>query len=389
MQISVVILNYNVRYFLELCVLSVQQALQNIDSEIIVVDNCSPDDSCAMMRDRFPEVKLIANTDNSGFPKGNNIGVAQARGKYICILNPDTVVSEDTFEKLLLFAEAQPDLGIVGCQLIDGTGQFLPESKRGIPTPLVSLGRMSGLYKWFPKVSFFGKYYAQHLTQHQTGTVDVLVGAFMWMKRELYEQLGGFDEQFFMFGEDIDLSYRSLLSGKKNYYFADATVIHYKGESTVKDQKYLRNFQQAMVLFYRKHYRSARIFNALMQLGAYLFSLRKTAQATVVKNRAIDEYWLFSDQSEAVSEVENLLGKKVVHYQSTNQNQLNSLTNHTGKNVEIIFDNRSWSFKSMMAFMQQNNNQDFTFKIWPKNCDFLIGSNSSVSRGEIIKLIKN
>lgn len=385
MQISVVILNYNVRYFLELCVLSVQKALQNIDSEIIVVDNCSPDDSCAMMRERFPEVKLIVNAENSGFPKGNNIGVAQARGKYVCILNPDTVVSEDTFEKLLSFAEAQSDLGIIGCKLIDGTGQFLPESKRGIPTPLVSLGRMSGLYKWFPKVSFFGKYYAQHLTPNQTGKVDILVGAFMLMKRELYEQLGGFDELFFMFGEDIDLSYRSLLSGKNNYYFADTTVIHYKGESTVKDQKYLRNFQQAMVLFYKKHYKSAGLFGVLMKLGSYIFSFKKTTQTLAVKKKEIDAYWLFSNQSQAAQEVENLLGKKVVLYDAANENQLNSLTNDSGKNIEIIFDNRSWSFQSMIAFMQQNSNQCFTFKIWPQNAAFLIGSNSSIDRGEVIK----
>ncbi|MBS7786276.1 glycosyltransferase family 2 protein [Flavobacterium sp. CYK-55] len=385
MQISVVILNYNVRYFLELCVLSVQKALQNIDSEIIVVDNCSPDDSCVMMRERFSEVKLIANKENSGFPKGNNIGVAQARGKYVCILNPDTVVAEDTFEKLLAFAEAQSDLGIVGCKLIDGTGQFLPESKRGIPTPLVSLGRMSGLYKWFPKVSFFGKYYAQHLTTNQTGKVDVLVGAFMLMKRELYQQLGGFDEIFFMFGEDIDLSYRSLLLGKDNYYFADTSVIHYKGESTVKDQKYLRNFQQAMVLFYKKHYKSAGFFNALMKLGSYIFSLRKATQKSAFKKSEIDEYWLLSNQPLAAQEVENLLGKKVVLFDAANENQLNSLTNNSVKNVEIIFDNRSWSFQSIIAFMQQNSNQYFTYKIWPQNAAFLIGSNSSIDRGEVIK----
>ena len=147
MQLSVIILNYNVRHFLELCVLSVQKALENIEGEIIVVDNNSSDDSCAMMKQRFPKVKLIENAANLGFPKGNNMGVAQAKGEYICILNPDTVVAEDTFDKVLAFAKRQADLGIIGCKLIDGTGNFLSESKRGIPTPWVAFTKIFGLYK--------------------------------------------------------------------------------------------------------------------------------------------------------------------------------------------------------------------------------------------------
>ena len=158
MQLSVIILNYNVRYFLEQCVLSVQKALENIDGEIIVVDNFSTDDSCAMMKQRFPNVKLIENKANLGFPKGNNIGVAEAKGEYLCILNPDTVVAEDTFEKVLQFAKSKPDLGIVGCKLIDGTGNFLPESKRGVPTPWVAFTKIFGLYKLFPKSNLFNTY---------------------------------------------------------------------------------------------------------------------------------------------------------------------------------------------------------------------------------------
>src|SRR5690606_17698114 len=197
MQLSVIILNYNVRYFLEQCVLSVQKALKDIDGEIIVVDNNSPDDSCAMMKQRFPDVTLIESKQNSGFPKGNNIGVAAAKGEYICILNPDTVVAEDTFKKVLQFAQAKPDMGITGVKLVDGRGNFLPESKRGVPTPWVAFTKIAGLYKFFPKSSIFNKYYAQHITQNETGVVDILVGAFMVMKRELYLQAGGFDEGCF------------------------------------------------------------------------------------------------------------------------------------------------------------------------------------------------
>ena len=228
MQLSVIILNYNVRYFLEQCVLSVEKAIQQLDAEIIVIDNNSSDDSCAMMQERFPYIKLIQNKENSGFPKGNNIAVKEAQGEYLCILNPDTVVAEDTFEKVLAFAEKQINLGIVGCKLIDGTGHFLPESKRGIPTPWVAFTKIFGLYKLFPKSKLFNQYYAQHIAENQTGKVAILVGAFMILKRELYTELGGFDENCFMYADDIDLSYRALLLKKDNYYFPETMVIHYK-----------------------------------------------------------------------------------------------------------------------------------------------------------------
>ncbi|MDP2159659.1 MAG: glycosyltransferase family 2 protein, partial [Flavobacterium sp.] len=251
MQLSVIILNYNVRYFLEQCVLSVQAALQHIDGEIIVIDNNSSDDSCQMMKTRFPHIKLIENKENTGFPKGNNIGVAQAKGEYLCILNPDTVVAEDTFTKLLNLQPAtlNPQLGILGCKLIDGTGNFLPESKRSIPTTWVAFTKIFGLYKFFPKVRLFNKYYAQHLTENQSGNVEILVGAFMLMKRDLYNEVGGFDENCFMYSDDIDLSYMVLKRNKTNYYFAETTVIHYKGESTVKDETYMKRFQEAMDYF--------------------------------------------------------------------------------------------------------------------------------------------
>jgi len=297
MQLSVIILNYNVRYFLEQCVLSVQKALEGIDGEIIVVDNHSSDDSCAMMKQCFPNVKLIENTVNSGFPKGNNIGVAQAKGKYICILNPDTVVAEDTFKKVLTFAQSKSDLGIVGCKLIDGTGNFLPECKRGVPTPWVAFTKIFGLYKLFPKSSLFNRYYAQHLFENQTGNVDILVGAFMVLKRDLYLQVGGFDENCFMYSDDIDLSFLVLKTGKSNYYFHETSIIHYKGESTVRDEKYVQRFSEAMQFFYKKHFGGSVFFDMFMKIGAFAFSLIKKNQQ---KNttRKIDRTILFSKEIE-------------------------------------------------------------------------------------------
>jgi len=385
MQLSVIILNYNVRYFLEQCVLSVQNALQNIDAEIIVVDNNSPDDSCAMIKQRFPQVTLIENEENSGFPKGNNIGVAKAKGEYICILNPDTVVAEDTFEKVLAFAKTKSDLGIVGVKLIDGAGKFLPESKRGIPTPFVAFTKITALYKIS---SVFGKYYASHINENQTGKVEILVGAFMVMKKATYDEVGGFDENCFMYADDIDLSYMVLQTGKSNYYFHETTVIHYKGESTVRDEKYMQRFREAMDFFYRKHFRVSFLFDVFMKTGAFFFSIIKQKQAVEIADKT-DEYLLVSKDKNLTRKVENLLGKKVVTADSATKNTINSLTNRSGKNIEIIFDNNYWSFQSIIESMEALRDANYTFKILPANTGFIIGSNNSNDRGKIKKIIES
>lgn len=382
MQLSVIILNYNVRYFLELCVLSVQNAIQNIDAEIIVIDNNSQDDSCEMMKQRFPNVKLIENKENSGFPKGNNIGVSQAKGEYICILNPDTVVAEDTFRKVLAFAKKQKNLGIIGVKLIDGTGNFLPESKRGIPTPFVAFTKITGLYKLFPKT--FGKYYAQHLSENETGKVDTLVGAFMFMKRDLYNEIGGFDENCFMYSDDIDLSYMVLKKGKSNYYFHETTVIHYKGESTIKDGTYMKRFQEAMNFFYKKHFKASFFFSVFMKMGIVFFSLVKMFQGKPKPKPNLENYILVSNpdaSGEILREKLENQFKKLVKRQDITQSFSENAT------TEIIFDQNYLDFKTIIEAFETNKNKGFTFKITPKSADFVIGSNSSFDRGEVIKIL--
>jgi GT2 family glycosyltransferase len=385
MQLSVIILNYNVRYFLEQCVASVQEALTNIDSEIIVVDNQSSDDSCEMIRSRFPGVKLIKNNSNLGFPKGNNIGVAQANGKYICILNPDTVVAEDTFEKILTFAEKQENLGIVGCKLIDGSGNFLPESKRGIPTPFVALTKIFGLYKLFPNWKLFNRYYAQHLSENETGKVEILVGAFMIMKRDLYNEIGGFDENCFMYSDDIDLSYMALKRGKSNYYFHETSVIHYKGESTVRDGLYMKRFREAMQFFYNKHYKSSAIFDLFMKIGALFFALIKKNQGNV-KSIEVDNYILISEDENLKNKLEKQLNKKLIWETKLDSNALFSHRNNSKKQTEILLDNAFFSFKAIISFLETHKNQGFTFKIIPKNALFIIGSNNSNDKGTVVKI---
>ena len=373
MQLSVIILNYNVRYFLEQCVLSVQKALEGIDGEIIVIDNNSSDDSCEMMKSHFPNIKLIQNKENLGFPKGNNIGVAQAKGDYICILNPDTVVAEDTFHKVIVRHKAiSSNTGIIGCKLIDGTGNFLPESKRGIPTPFVAFTKIFGLYKIS---NLFGKYYAQHLSENQSGKVDILVGAFMFMKRELYNEVGGFDENCFMYSDDIDLSYMVLQKRKSNYYYHETTVIHYKGESTIRDEKYMKRFQEAMQFFYKKHFKKSIIFDYFMKIGAFLFSLIKKNQSKEIK-RQIDEYIIFSKNTLQL----NLTKKETI------LNDFSKFKNNLNSNIEIIFDTNSFSFKEIINFMNSNKSKNLTFKNYISNSNYIIGSNNSIDRGEIFVL---
>ncbi len=374
MQLSVIILNYNVRYFLEQCILSVQKALESIDGEIIVIDNASSDDSCDMMKTKFPHIKLIENTVNLGFPKGNNIGVAQAKGEYICILNPDTVVAEDTFVKILNseIRNQKSEIGIIGCKLIDGTGNFLPESKRGVPSPWVAFTKIFGLYKIS---NYFGKYYAQHLSEDESGTVDILVGAFMMMKRKLYLEVGGFDENCFMYSDDIDLSYLVLKTGKSNYYFHDTSVIHYKGESTVRDETYMKRFQEAMQFFYNKHFKKSWFFDVMMQVGSFVFSLLKKNQQKN-KQRIIDEYVIFSKV-----EIDLKSSKKVTYL-----SDLNQFKNLSKKNIEIIFDVTAFSFTEIITFMQSNKGKNLSFKNYISSSNYLIGSDDSKDRGQIILL---
>jgi GT2 family glycosyltransferase len=367
-----------VRYFLELCVLSVQKAIQNLDAEIIVIDNHSSDDSSVLMKTQFPSIRYIENATNFGFPKGNNIAVAAAKGEYICILNPDTVVAENTFEKILAFAKSKTDLGIVGCKLIDGSGNFLPESKRGIPTPWVAFTKIFGLYKLFPKSSFFNKYYAQHLGENQTGKVDILVGAFMVMKRELYNELGGFDENCFMYADDIDLSYRALQNGKSNYYFAETTIIHYKGESTTRDQKYMKHFQDAMQFFYKKHFRKSFIFDVMMQIGSFMFSTFKMNQPQK-RQFYPDETILFSKEIFSY-QYEN----HPIYYADFKEFKINP-----NRNYQLVFNVQSFSFQDIIKYMEVIKAKNVMFSMLLPQSNFIIGSNHANDRGIVTNLSKS
>lgn len=273
MKLSVIIVNYNVEYFLEQCLHSVRKACKNISSDVYVVDNNSVDGSVEMVAEKFPEVILIANKDNPGFSKANNQAIRLSKAEYVLLLNPDTVVEEDTFEKVIDFMDSHPDAGGLGVKMIDGKGNFLPESKRGLPTPAVAFYKIFGLSKLFPKSKKFAKYHLGHLSNDEIHEIDVLAGAFMLMRKETLDKVGLLDETFFMYGEDIDLSYRIILGGYKNYYYPETSIIHYKGESTKKGSlNYVFVFYNAMIIFAKKHFsqKHASIFSLLINMAIYL-----------------------------------------------------------------------------------------------------------------------
>ncbi|MGD0341753.1 MAG: glycosyltransferase [Bacteroidales bacterium] len=257
MDLSVIIVSYNVRHFLEQCLLSVYKALDGIDSEVFVVDNNSADGSCSMVSSRFPEARLIMNNENRGFSAANNQALKLATGRYILLLNPDTLVEEETFKKCIAFMDNHPDAGAAGARMIDGKGRFLPESKRAIPTPGTAFFRIAGLSRLFPHSGVFNKYYLGHLDNSSTNPADVISGAFMFIRSGALLKTGLLDEDYFMYGEDVDYSYRLIKSGFVNYYYPGAKIIHYKGESTKKENlNVLLNFYRAMLIFVRKHFNS-------------------------------------------------------------------------------------------------------------------------------------
>ena len=367
MDLSVIIVSYNSRFFLELCLSSVRVATKNIKSEIIVVDNNSEDDSIKMIESLFSEVLLIENKINLGFSSANNLGVKKAKGKHICFLNPDTVVSENLFNKILEFKESNNNVGIIGCKMIDGQGNFLPESKRNLPTISMVIKKFIGLKN---------NYYLHAISEDEIGQSDVLSGAIMLINKKEFEDAGGFNEQYFMFGEDIDLSYKMINKGLKNYYLGNLSIIHYKGESTLKNNKYYRSFYGAMGIYYRK-FIASNIFSKffsyfIIELIVFscLFKLKSKPQfmdnlrnSYIVSDK--DYHGLKSRGTKRIESVKSVLNKL--------------------ESCEIIFDSNHLTFNDIIDRMQKlSNNKNIRFKILSKGSNFIIGSNNSKEQGEVI-----
>ena len=282
-KLSIIIVSYNVRYFLEQCLISTKIAINELNqkygnnsAEILVVDNNSADDSCEMIKHNFPEVKLIENKTNTGFSTANNQAISIANGKYVLLLNPDTFVNSDIFVKVIDFLDTKPQAGGLGVKMIDGFGRFQPESKRGLPTPMTSLFKITGLAKLCKESKIYGRYYMSYLPEDEINEIEILSGAVMFMKKSVLDEIGFLDETFFMYGEDIDLSYRIIKSGYKNYYFPKTNIIHYKGESTKKNSsKYVKAFYGSMIIFAKKHFFKSKInpFVLITKIAVFFLSI--------------------------------------------------------------------------------------------------------------------
>jgi GT2 family glycosyltransferase len=347
-----------------------------MDAEIIVVDNASKDGSAAMVKERFPNITFLQNKENIGFSRANNQAVAIAKGAYICILNPDTAIAEDTFEYCIQFYESNLNIGALGLYYMDGTGNFLPESKRNLPTPRRSLFKVLG---WTQ-----GKYgyYAKQVAKEGVGAVEILAGAFMFIKRDLYLKVGGFDEDYFMYGEDIDLCYKLIKLGRTNYYSGLIKVLHYKGESTQRDTAYYDRFYGAMQIFYKKHFSSNKLLNSLVDGG---ISVTRYLQTRKTKSSQVelpdpDEIWVLTEDL-------SLLKLLSEHYEIPVRSvALRAVDEDLISDKMLVFDTHYLSYKQIFEVMSKQKNRQNKFRIRPPGCRFILGSDESDKKGEVKRL---
>jgi len=424
MELSVIIVSYNVRYFLEQCLHTVRKASENLECEIIVVDNNSSDASCSMIRSLFKDVRLISNNENIGFAAACNQGIRIARGRYVLLLNPDTMVEEKAFKKCINFMDNNPDAGALGVKMIDGKGRFLPESKRGMPKPGSSFFRIYGLSRLFPRSTLFNHYHFVHLDNSKTGRIEVISGAYMFLRKEALDKTGFLDEEYFMYGEDIDLSFRLINAGYNNYYFPETMIVHFKGESTNKeDLKYVFHFYRAMLIFIRKYYAdSNRVFLTFyIKLGIFLKAslsvIKRLLISTIrplrnlfrifltkfLRERSTDTFMkarrtVIAGDIKSYHDVVCLIkdagaGNLVIGRISTGQDDdPSSLLGTTGELYtlvrdhridEIIFAGNNIPVSGIIDIMHSFSGLPVSFKIATPGVSCIIGSNSANERGEI------
>ena len=371
MILSVIIVSYNSSSFLELCLHSVAKAISQleIESEVIVVDNSSSDDSCEVLNNKFPFVKLIQNDENIGFSKANNLGVSKAKGKYICILNPDTVLQENTFDEILKFYKSNIKVGFVGCQMIDGNGMFLKESKRVIPS----------IFSSFMKVLGISKFYYSALDKDKRGYIDILAGAFMFVEKTIYDSVKGFDEDYFMYGEDIDLSYKALKKGYSNYYLGDVKIIHFKGESTDKNSVYINRFYNAMYIFYTKHFNKF-LFTKILAYSFFKFiiSIKNLSNFSDLGLKLVNSKPAYKNTFLVTGSTDDKISIVATRV------DLNYLAINKTENSLLIFDLNSISLSEIINhfdFISESN----SFRIIVPNTNFYVGSDYADKKGQIIR----
>lgn len=370
MKLSVIIVNYNVKYYLEQCLYSLGRALEGIDSEIFVVDNHSKDDSVGYITRRFKSVSVIDCNHNLGFARANNLAIRQASGEYVLLLNPDTFVGEDTIRNVLAFMDQHPGAGGAGVRMYNPDGSRALESRRGLPTPMTSFYKMFGLCARFPKSRTFGRYYMGYLSWDEPVRIEVISGAFCFVRREALGKVGLLDEDFFMYGEDIDLSYRLLQGGYDNWYLP-YPILHYKGESTHKTSfRYVHVFYQAMLIFFRKHYGhlsfcitipiKAAIYVkavvAMVKMQSYKF--RKSLG--LIYKRGVEPRYLFVGGKHMTDRCRLVARRKGLSadFCMGDEGNYGMAMDMVGRFVEntplyVVFDADAFSYRSMLEIMSQ------------------------------------
>lgn len=375
-DVSIVIVNYRVKFFLEQTIRSALEALRHLEGEIIVIDNNSGDDSIPFLKQRFPNVIYIENTENVGFARANNQGFEIAKGKYTLILNPDTIIGERTILDCIDWYESHPDCGGIGVMMSDGNGVFLPESKRSFPTPWVSFCKIFGLSALFPYSPHFAKYHLRYLSKEEPHKIDILAGAFIFVRTDILRKCHGFDNDFFMYGEDIDLSYRFTKAGYQNYYLP-TPIIHYKGESTKKDSmKYVKVFYEAMLIFYRKNYPNySKLYYFLIKFAVWIraaIAIVKRIVKHFLPARKISRA-LFTN-IQIVSQDSKCICSKFADSNAPVYicDHVNSIRTDIAGKTAVIFDNRVVSYQNMIDYIVSHSNPNTRFFIYSSQSDLII-----------------
>ena len=398
MKLSVVIVNYNVSHYLLQCVDSLSHALRGTDSEVIVVDNHSRDNSVTLLRQYHPEVRIVENLHNLGFAKANNIAIRQSRGEYVLLLNPDTIVSESVVKGVISFLDSHPEAGSAGVRMLNADGTVAPESRRGVPTPMTAFYKLSGLCGMFPNSRRFGRYYLGHLPWDSPQQIEVVSGAFCMLRTSVLKKVGLLDEDYFMYGEDIDLSYRILKSGATNWYVPE-TILHYKGESTHKSSfRYVHVFYQAMHIFFRKHFshlglfisipiKTAIIVKASSALLLMLTERMRMSLGFARRNNGLTAgpmLFVGSDSMVATCrEISNKHGLEATLCICSSLNEVSSyvdrLSDETGKALTVVFDPEKFDYGSILSFVSDNHMRNISLGV------FQPSTSSIITQSEIIR----
>ena len=393
-KLTVIIVNYNVKYYVEQCLHSLRKALAGVDAEVYVVDNHSHDGSVEYLQERFPQLNIIACMHNYGFAYANNVAIKQSQSEYVLLLNPDTFVAENAIQTMLNFMDEHPQTGGIGVQMLGADGQKAMESRRGLPSPMVSFYKMSGLCARFPQSKRFGKYYLSYLLWDAPARIEVISGACMMVRREAFDKVGLLDEDYFMYGEDIDLSYRILKAGYENWY-VPCQILHYKGESTHKSSfRYVHVFYQAMLIFFRKHYRHTRFwvslpiktaiyFKALTALLSIQTRVLRRALALRPRRKQQPAYRFYGSQTSCLA-IEQMAKRKGLSVECTVANEQTLPLGHAtaaetpAQPTVMVYDSSVYSYQTILEIMSKHPQKNITLGLFNPETQLLITTNDII-----------